>query len=194
MFVDPLSSLGAVWVHEGRPADLVRQLKYRGGSAAVTVLADAMAARAPGVDVVTWCPAAPGSRRRRPFDQSELLARAIGHRLGVRVRRLLRRESGDPAQTDRDRFGRLAGPTLSAASPLRGSPRVLLVDDVATTATTLRVGAAALRGAGAGEVHGLVATRARRRRADRSGATGVRSGTQRMTGGSGWTSPSVHGM
>jgi len=176
MSVDPLTSLDAVWVHEGRPADLVRRLKYRGGSAVVTVLADAMTARAQVVDVVTWCPATPRARRGRPFDQSELLARAIGHRLGVRVSRLLRRDPADAAQTHRDRAGRLAGPTLSAASRLRHGPRVLLVDDVATTGTTLRIGAAVLRRAGAAEVHGLVATRAQRRGADTAGVMGVRSG------------------
>ena len=57
-----LASLRAVWLHAGQAAERVRALKYGDRSAAVTVLADAMAAIAPPVDLVTWCPASPGAR------------------------------------------------------------------------------------------------------------------------------------
>lgn len=156
----PLQSLRSVWPHEGRPAEVVRRLKYGSASAAVTVLADAMAACAPPADLVTWCPATPRARRDRSFDQSELLARAIGHRLAIRTRGLLRRSRHDHAQTGRDRAGRLVGPDLTAVGRLRGQPVVLLVDDVATTGATLTTAAEVLHLAGAGAVHGLVATRA----------------------------------
>lgn len=164
-----LASLSALWSHDGVAADRVRALKYGDRGRTVTVLADAMASRAPAVDVVTWCPATPAARRTRGFDQGELLARAVAHRLRVPVRGLLRRARGDRRQTDRDRRGRLVGPDLTARRRLRGSPRVLLIDDVTTTGTTLIAAATALRGAGAGPVHGLVATRAMRARADTCG-------------------------
>ena len=196
----PLVSLRAVWPHHGVAADRVRALKYGDRSAAVSALADAMAPLAPAVDLVTWCPASPSARSARGFDQSELLARAIGHRLRVPVRRLLRRDRRDRPQTERDRAGRLAGPALRSLRRLRGAPAVLVVDDVTTTGTTLAVAAAVLASAGAGSVHGLVATRAPgptpttlRGRSDTDGNAGVRSSSQPSSGGYGWTSPSAHG-
>lgn len=196
----PLESLRAVWPHHGIAADRVRALKYGDRSAAVSILADAMAPLAPPVHVVTWCPASPSARAARGFDQSELLARAIGHRLRVPVRRLLRRDRRDRPQTERDRAGRLAGPALRPLGRLRRAPAVLVVDDVATTGTTLAVAAAVLTSAGAGAVHGLVATRAARPdrhhasgRSDTGTGAGVRSIPQPRSGGYEWTSPSAHG-
>lgn len=161
-----LASLRAVWTHSGTAAEWVRQLKYSDRTAAVTVLADAMAAIAAPADVVTWCPATPAARRERGYDQSELLARALAHRLGIPARRLLRRERGDRPQTQRDRAGRLVGPRLRPAGKLLHRPTVLLIDDVATTGATLRSAATVIRRSGAGCVHGLVVTQALRIRPD----------------------------
>ena len=156
----PLQELISVWPHEGRPAELVCRLKYARSTAVVSELAAAMAALAPEVDVVTWVPASPSRRRRRGFDQGELLARALARRRRVRVRRLLRRSDDEP-QTGRGLDGRAAGPELVPCGPrLRSGPTVLVVDDVSTTGTTLRCAASVLRSRGASTVFGLVATQA----------------------------------
>jgi predicted amidophosphoribosyltransferase len=163
----------AVWPHHDRPADLVRELKYGRATTVVTELAEAMADRAPSADVLTWVPASPARRRRRGFDQGELLARAIARRLGIPVRRLLRRVDDDP-QTARGRDGRLEGPSLVATGRrLRFRPHVLLVDDVCTTGATLRAAGAVLVERGAGAVTGLVATRAVGSPAGAPGPAGV---------------------
>ena len=189
-----LGSLRAVWPHRGVPAEWVRQLKYGERTAAVTVLADAMAELAAPADVVTWCPASPMGRRARGYDQSELLARAIAHRLDLPARRLLRRGRRDRAQTRRDRAGRLVGPRLRAARTLPRRPTVLLVDDVTTTGTTLRSAAALLYRAGAGWVHGLVATHADSTAGlTRPEAPVYGPRAQATLGGNRWTSPSAHG-
>lgn len=157
---DSLHALIAVWPHEGRAAELVCKLKYGRVTVAVSELAQAMAEVSPEVDLVTWIPASPSRRRQRGFDQGELLGRALARRRRVRVRRLLRRSDDDP-QTGRDRDGRFAGPEFeSCGPPLRFKPRVLVVDDVATTGTTLRCAASVLRSRGAGTVYGVVATQA----------------------------------
>ena len=161
-FEDSLDELISVWPHEGRAADLVCSLKYGRTTAAVTELAAAMAEASPTVDVVTWVPASPSRRRQRGFDQGELLARALARRRRTPVRRLLRRSDDDP-QTGRDLDGRADGPDLAACGPrLRSQPRVLVVDDVSTTGTTLRCAASVLRSRGAGCVFGLVATQSTR--------------------------------
>ncbi len=150
----------ACWDHSGRAADLVRDLKYGRATAAVTILADSMAELVPGVDLITWAPASPERRRRRGFDQAELLARAVAGRRGMRVRRLACRHNDVP-QTARDRVGRIAGPALSPVGRrLRGRPSVLVIDDVSTTGATMRSMARLLVARGAGDVHCLVATRA----------------------------------
>ena len=150
----------SVWAHTGPAAELVRELKYGRATAVVTELAAAMAAVAPPADLVTWVPASPARRRQRGFDQGELLARAIARRIGLPVRRSLRRLDDDP-QTSRQREGRFRGPEFAPVGRrLRFRPSVLLVDDVITTGSSLRSAASVLRARGAGPVGGLVATHA----------------------------------
>lgn len=137
---------------------MVCDLKYGRSTALVSPLAEAMACRSPDIDVVCWVPASPSRRRKRGFDQGELLARAIARRKGVRAKKLLKR-TDDLPQTSRDLKGREQGPQFSAlGSRLPKGAVVLLVDDVATTGTTLENAAYLLRKRGAGRVYGLVAT------------------------------------
>ncbi len=151
-----LDDFGACWVHAGEAAAMVRSLKYGRSTALVTTIAGRMAEVAPAADVVTWAPCTPERRRRRGFDPAELLARALARRLGLPVRSCLRRLDRQP-QTARSRAGRLAGPDLTARKGRIGG-RVLVVDDVCTTGSTLRAAAAALRAGGASSVAAAVAT------------------------------------
>ena len=139
----------------------VTALKNGGERARVTALADGLAALVPDVPglVVTWAPTGADRRRRRGFDQAELLARAVARRRGLPVVRLLRRAAGPP-QAGRPAGDRWANPRFVARG--RGGRPVLIVDDVATTGATLSAAARALRGAGAPECHGLVVARAPR--------------------------------
>jgi ComF family protein len=151
----------AVLAYDGGGRELVARLKYRNARGTVRWLATHMAALVDpcDVDLVTWVPTTGERRRRRGFDQAELLARAIARRLHRPCRPVLTRGAGPP-QTGRTRQDRRAGPLL-AAKRHRGSSgrRVLLVDDVITTGTTITVAARALRSAGIQHVYVVAAAR-----------------------------------
>jgi ComF family protein len=110
--------------------------------------------------VVTWVPLGERRRRRRGYDQAEMLARAIRSLTGWPVQVMLRREVETSPQARR------AGPERRRA--LRGAfsvvgdsppPRVVLVDDVLTSGATAAECATLLRTAGAREVGVLTAAR-----------------------------------
>lgn len=138
----------------------MRGLKYGRDTTVTSRLADALAPIAPRGDIVTWVPSTRGHRRSRGFDPSELLARAVARRLGLRARRLLRRHDTEP-QTGRDRGGRMVGPDIVAVTPMftKTMPAcVLVIDDVCTTGSTLAVAAEALRARGVRSVVAAVVT------------------------------------
>lgn len=154
--IEGLDRLVARWPHRNRAAELVRVLKYDLSTAMITPLATELAAITPPADLVTWVPCTPSRRLARGFDPAELLARALARRLGLRTRRCLKRLDDDP-QTGRDRPGRLEGPRLRPSGQRLGG-RVLVIDDVCTTGSTLRTAAATLRSAGADAVVAAVVT------------------------------------
>jgi competence protein ComFC len=110
-----------------------------------------------GVDVVTWAPTSKDRRRRRGFDQAELLARRVARELGLPSAALLRRAHGPP-QTGRLAAERRVGPAFVVVAA-RVPSHVLVVDDVVTTGATLTAAARALRHAGAATVVGVAAAR-----------------------------------
>lgn len=144
---------------EGATRALVHALKYDGRTSlaprlAALALPSALRACGPAPDAVTPIPLHPLRLRERGFNQSELLAVALGEAMDVPVLETLSRvrHAAPQARLSRDR--RLAMP----ASDFRASPggaaltRVLLVDDVVTTGATLAAASLALLRAGAGEV------------------------------------------
>jgi predicted amidophosphoribosyltransferase len=153
--------------YEGPARRLVAGLKYRNDRAALGWLADQMAdlLRPAATSVVTWVPTTGRRRRRRGFDQAELLARALSRRWGLPCRPLLVRGAG-PAQTGRSLSDRLVGVALAARGRgRRGSvpAAIVVVDDVTTTGATLRSAAAALRAGGATTIAAVTAAATPRR-------------------------------
>ena len=153
-----LDSCAALLTYAGAGRELVARLKYRNARGSVPFLARGMAAIVPDeVDLVTWAPTTPARLRRRGFDQARLLARAVARQLGVPCRPALRRRPG-PAQTGRDALARHSGPGFAGVGALRGR-RVLLVDDVVTTGSTLGSAAGACRAQGAVAVYAVTLAR-----------------------------------
>jgi competence protein ComFC len=113
-------------------------------------------------DLVVPVPLHPARQRERGFNQAELLAVELRRASGLVVRSVLQRTRYTATQTQFDRSERMEN--LRGAFRLRrGSNvqdlRMLLVDDVLTTGSTLSECASVLREAGARSVHAVTVAR-----------------------------------
>lgn len=106
-------------------------------------------------DIITFVPMHFIRRGMRGYNQAELLARALGEMMNVPVKPTLRKTKHTVPQSKqhgRERRGALRGMyALRKDADVKGK-KILLVDDVITTGTTLGVCARILKTAGAGEV------------------------------------------
>lgn len=148
--------------YDGRLRDAVHALKYRGRLALADPLGRALAqllaqdARAATADALVPVPLHPRREAQRGFNQAEELARAVGRYLQRPTRRVLVRVRDTPSQTelDEDERRRNVRGAFAVRESVRGL-RLVLVDDVVTTGSTLAECAAVLRAAGAAEVLGV---------------------------------------
>jgi ComF family protein len=108
-------------------------------------------------------PLSPKRRRRRGYNQADLVAGALAGMLGLPVRSdALSRERETPSQVGLDPAARrrnVEGAFRALRAEVEGQV-VLLVDDLFTTGATLASCAQALRAAGSSEVYGLTVGRA----------------------------------
>lgn len=144
-----------VAAHDGAMRNAVLNLKYHGQRSVAQrlalVIVDALhdLGLADQDRVITWAPTTSKRIRRRGFDQSELIARHVGAYLHMPVRKLLRRVS-EQHQTGQTRAVRLRSMAFQGR-PLKGQ-KVLIIDDVVTTASTMRVAAQELVRCGSADV------------------------------------------
>ena len=114
-------------------------------------------------DVIVPVPLHPARKRERGFNQAALLAELLSAQLSIRSRPLLERIRYTTTQTALDRSERMEN--LHNAFRLRKNMnvqdlRVLLIDDVMTTGSTLSECARILKSVGAISVHAVTAARA----------------------------------
>jgi ComF family protein len=167
--------------HEGGLRKAIHALKYTGQRRAAQPLGDVLAAAyhryqrdGMAADLIIPLPLHAERERERGYNQATLLARRLSTRLRVPMRAdLLIRHRSTPPQVGL-RWGErranvagafaLAGP--HAAAQLAGK-RILLIDDVVTTGSTLDAAAEALLAAGPASVWGLAIARPARRDANK---------------------------
>ena len=164
----PLTSVVALYLYDGAPALAVKALKYKNKRALALPMGRLLyggLAMCGEVDLVVPIPLHKSRLRQRGFNQASLLLSDIEARGTPAVdHRLLQRVRKTSSQAGLSRQGRLRnvkGAFRVKASEKEGlkGKRVLLVDDVLTTGSTLTACASALKRAGAASVSALVFAR-----------------------------------
>ncbi|PKB64590.1 MAG: hypothetical protein BZY80_02370 [SAR202 cluster bacterium Io17-Chloro-G2] len=167
-----VDAIRAPFLFDGAIQEAVHALKYRNLRAAAPRLGELVgefltAGRIPG-GVLVPVPMPSSRARQRGYNQSELLAMEVSKTTGIPMDNgLLARVRNTPPQVgtagraERRRnvegsFEAKTGPR--AKTDLRGAA-VIVVDDVATTGSTISACASALKSAGAASVWGLVLAR-----------------------------------
>lgn len=119
----------------------------------------------PTPDLVTAIPLFPGKERERGYNQAALLARRVGRELCVHYVPLLVRVRNTVSQTSlsrKERKENISGAfSCVEGGGLRGK-RILVIDDIFTTGSTMGEAGRVLAAAGAGEVIAAVAAIQRR--------------------------------
>ena len=136
------------------------------GDPLAVLMAQCLAGRLPqGADLICWAPLSKERFRQRGFNQAELLAREIGRMLSIPAEPLLKKVKDTGPQSDLEEESARRANARGAYALLPGvsltGRRVVLVDDVVTTGSTLSELCALLRQAGAAEVYCLTLARAR---------------------------------
>ncbi len=158
---------------EGEVRRAVHRLKYRNHQSLAVPLAQLMAdywRKDPmPADLITPVPLHPARQRKRGYNQADLLARAFGRMIGVPVEttrlKRVRHTRSQMSLSAADRCENMRGaftyqtPKGNNASGVRGR-RVLVVDDVCTTGSTLEACSVALKSAEALSVWGFTLARA----------------------------------
>ena len=162
-------SARALGLYEGAIREAIHDLKYRGKSFLAKPLVGLLDRGYPFIDYGSYdllvpVPLHPKRLRERGFNQALILGKAIGRREGFPCRGfLLKKTRLSPPQINlspQERGKNVKG-SFAVADPggVRGK-RVLLIDDVMTTGSTVNECAGELLKAGAGEVDVFTLARA----------------------------------
>jgi ComF family protein len=162
----PIDRLVTVWSYESPVVEIIHALKFSGLPDLARPLGLALAERVRAeemvVDAVTPVPLHWRRRLVRGYDQADALARELARALDLRKVRTLRRVRDTRAQSrlgKKERSKNVAAAFALARSARVTGYRLLLVDDVVTSGSTLRAAAGVLRRAGARSIVGATIAR-----------------------------------
>lgn len=154
------ADLTAVWMYEGQVRQSLHRYKFGGARHYAEAYGRLLAMRIlrdlPEADIITWVPISARRRRRRGYDQVELLANAVSRELELPNKPLLEKSRDNRPNSDlktpAERRANVLGVYKVADQELLRDKRVLLLDDIVTTGATASECARVLLTAGAKEV------------------------------------------
>jgi ComF family protein len=151
VYTGPTRALVSSWKERGR-RDLTQLL--------VGLVGDALGA--PVCDAVTFVPGDQERGLKRGFEPPRSLAKGLARRWDAPFERILLRSQGAPSERQATLRGRERRANVRGAfvARTRAPPRVVLVDDVYTTGSTVAACATELRRAGARRVEVVCLARA----------------------------------
>ena len=156
--------------YQDKVRDSIRRYKFKGrrgyhklyGRLVAQCIHDHLTGR---YDLITWVPLSRQRKKERGYDQAFLLASAAALELGEVAVETLRKERHTEAQSGLTEASQRRANVLGAYTPvdpeLVAGKRVLLIDDVVTTGSTLSECARTLRTMGAEDVVCAALARAR---------------------------------
>ena len=154
----------ALGVYEGVLESMICRGKYGKDGQAIALLGDylgrAVGSRLPQYDAVTHVPASWIGRWQRGFDQAEQLAKSVAKPLGLTPCTALTRKAFG-SQAGRTKMARRKWAQMAFDATHTVPARVLLVDDVCTTGSTVAACADSLLEAGAVRVDLVCVARTR---------------------------------
>ncbi|MCD8212003.1 MAG: double zinc ribbon domain-containing protein [Oscillospiraceae bacterium] len=168
--IDGISTcVSALWL-QGNVFESIRRYKFRNCSLFANtygrIIADRVRKFLSGrYDIITWVPLSEERKKKRGYDQAMLIAMAAALELDDVAVETLRKEKDTSAQIDiqdvEQRRQNVQGAYEISDPALVEGMRILLVDDVVTTGSTLSECAMTLRDGGAEDVLCVTLARAR---------------------------------
>ena len=147
--------------YKGYIADAVKRYKFHGMQTYSEQFAKWMCVRIRAelegqYDLISWAPCSARRRRKRGFDQAELLAKEVAKQLNVPCIRTLRKIREIPKQSrqinDAARRANVLGAYKAYKPENFTGKRILMIDDVLTTGSTMEECGKTLLLAGSGDL------------------------------------------
>ena len=161
----------AVFYFQGAIREAIHRFKYDGVTALARplgyLMADYWLTHPTQSDMIVPVPLHPQRRRKRGFNQAALLAKELSERAGLATdaTTLVRhRATASQVGLDVEQRKRNVRDAFRCTTDRLADRRVLLIDDVCTTGSTLEACALALREGGVGSVEALTLARAHSKR------------------------------
>ena len=152
----------AVWYYEDHVRESLLRYKFRNARSYADAYGRMVAMQVrqelpEEIDLVTWVPIGPKRRRKRGYDQCELLAQAVAKELELPSSKLLRKPKDNKVQSSltdvsQRRANVLGVYTVVSPEQIKGRT-ILLLDDIITTGATVGEAARMLHWAGAKKVY-----------------------------------------